>query len=258
MNSSVTKCEECGSPKGRRKRYCSSECRKSAGRTDYTCLECGVTFNGTKSPVRLYCSRECSLSSLAKRNRRSVTLTCSWCSREFESKPHKKRKYCSKTCAVAYGRTKITPSCRRSLKGLYKRVSCTCCSTEVKVYKSTANARVLCKKHRAERTFWLTRARCFRERNRTEPATVPYSYYTIVSMGASSGPITVTLAHNMSRKSKDIVLPLSQYIVETRLRRFLHESESVVFLDGNSQNLSPNNLSAEFNVEVPRPRFSHL
>lgn len=114
------KCEYCGKEfSGRKKKYCSNECRKEAdklnkrihyvGKREKICAFCGKELPKFKTR---YCSKECgNRANHAKTGRLShseiLTKTCVICGEEFETW-RSRQKYCSEKCSEKYKRIRET------------------------------------------------------------------------------------------------------------------------------------------------------
>lgn len=142
-------CRNCGAPlvqppTGRRRRFCSDECRKewwaahaadtregSAANYHLTCIHCGQEFVAYGNRGRKYCSYDCYIqhrfysADRIERRKVSYDLVCANCSKSFRSLGNPNRKYCSRDCFnqhQASARKEKQAAAAQAGKELYERL----------------------------------------------------------------------------------------------------------------------------------------
>ena len=103
-------CERCGnelpgqSGKGRKRKYCRSECRHGIVKTENICKHCGVKMDGRQ---RTFCNEQCCRewhNNERAASHEKETRQCVVCGTDFETEKTSRRIVCSDTCSYKRGR----------------------------------------------------------------------------------------------------------------------------------------------------------
>jgi len=132
--------------------------------------------------------------------------------------------------------------------------SCVDCGADVQVVASTHTSKVRCPHHKKEHLDKLkSRQRVSRiNSNKIDAGEHPYENYVVKAPTWSSRTMNwmVTVLHKSNSNKR--YMTLARYRLSTKLGRRVRDKEDIVFLDGNPDNCSKDNLSLELSrgVEV--------